>query len=312
VYFPPAQAEEFVKDLAGEFDGIGAEIGKREERLQIIAPLPESPAEKAGLKPGDIIYAINGEDAGSLTVEEAVNKIRGPKGTTVKLTIGHEKSEEIKELEITREAINIPTVQWEKKAGNIVYLHLSYFNQNTWDEFDKAVKEIVAIKPTGIVFDMRSNPGGFLETSIDVASEWVESGIIVSEGKNKDDKNDSFTRGRHRFAGIPTVVLVDEGTASGSEIVAGAIQDHHLGTIMGTQTFGKGSVQDLEPFPDGSALKLTIAKWFTPSGRAIDKIGITPDVKLEKMFDTLKNEAGEVTEIKDLGLAKAMEMLTKK
>jgi carboxyl-terminal processing protease len=188
-------------------------------------------------------------------------------------------------------------------------LRLRYFNQTTWGEFDKAVKEIILLQPKGIIFDLRSNPGGFLETSIDVASEWVANGIIVSEGPTIANKKDTLTRGKHRLAGIPTIVLVDEGTASGSEIVAGAIQDHKAGTIVGIQTYGKGSVQELEPFSDGSALKLTIAKWFTPSGQEINKVGITPDVKLEKMFEQVKNAKGEVTEIKDLGVEKAVEIL---
>jgi len=310
VYFPPQQAEEFANDLAGEFSGIGAEIGKKNEKLLVIAPLPSSPAERAGLKAGDTIYAIDNQDASNLSVEEAVNKIRGPSGTKVKLTISNDGFEAIKEVEIVRESINIPTVRWEKKDNNLVYLRLSYFNQNTWDEFDKAVKEIVAIQPKGIIFDMRNNPGGFLETSIDVASEWVKNGIIVSEGPDLENKKDVFTRGKHRLADIPTIVLVDEGTASGSEIVAGAIQDHQIGQVVGAQTYGKGSVQDFEAFPDGSALKLTIAKWFTPNGREINKIGITPDIKLDKMFEEIKNEKGEST-LKDLGLEKALELFKK-
>lgn len=308
VYFPPKQAQEFVKDLSGEFEGIGAEIGLKEKQITIIAPLPKSPAELAGLKAGDKIFAINKEETAKMTLEEAVSKIRGPKGTEVVLTISHDGLNKIQEIKIIRAKINVPTVSWSLKENNIAYLRISYFNETTGNEFEKSVKEIVAKRPDSLILDLRSNPGGFLEIAVDVASEWVEKGIILKE-KYSNGKEDQYdTHGQHRFLNLKTVVLVDEGTASGSEIVAGALQDYGLAKIIGIKTYGKGSVQDFEVLPDGSALKVTIAKWYTPKDRSINKEGITPDVVLEKMVEEIKDKDGNVT-YKDLGLEKALQSL---
>lgn len=312
VYLPPEPAEQFAKDLAGEFEGIGAEIGIREGQLQIIAPLPGSPAENAGLLPGDPILAIDGADTAGMTIEEAVTLIRGEGGTVVVLTITHNGFETIENVEIVRDTINVPTVLYEFREDNIAYLRISHFNQDTWREFDQAVRELLVAAPSGVILDLRSNPGGFLETAVDVASEWVESGVILTEGAPDEEERAIFvSRGRHRLAHLPTVVLVDGGSASGSEIVAGALQDHDAATIIGSQTFGKGSVQDFEVFPDGSALKLTIAKWFTPDGRAIDGEGVAPDTIIEPPFEeVIDEETGELVDVVDLVLEHAVELLT--
>ena len=195
------------------------------------------------------------------------------------------------------------------KENNIAYVRISYFNEGTWEEFDKMIRDLLDRGlPKGIILDMRSNPGGYLQTSIDVASEWVKNGLVVVEKFSNEEKNEYRTRGNHRLSGVPTVILVDEGTASGSEIVAGALQDHGLATLVGAQTYGKGSVQDFEVFPDGSALKLTVAKWFTPKNRQIDEKGITPDVVIEEMFVEIAGD-GEEIELEDVGVKKAMELL---
>ena len=318
VYFPPKEAEEFSKDLAGEFEGIGAEIGIKENQLMIIAPLPSSPAEKAGLKSGDKILAIDKENTAGIKLEKAVSKIRGPGGSKVTLTVTHNGFETVSDVEIVRDTINIPTITWKiADKTNIAYMRISYFNQDTWTDFDKAVREMLAKNPDGLVLDLRSNPGGFLETSIDVASEWVKQGIIVKERTGDGKEQVHKSRGAHRLANIKTVILVDGGTASGSEIVAGALQDYGLATVVGEKTFGKGSVQDFEVLSDGSALKITIAKWFTPKDRGIDKEGIQPDVVMKEMFVPIKskepNKDGvyEVVDVVDKGMEKALEILRK-
>jgi len=308
LYLPPSDAEEFATSLSGKFEGIGAEIGVKEDRLLVVAPLKDSPAEKAGLKSGDFIVAINDEETYGLAVDEAVAKIRGEKGTQVVLSILREGKDTIEDFSITRDTINIPTVALEMKENNTAYVRLSYFNQDTASEFNKVVKEIISKNPSGIILDMRMNPGGYLDAAISVASEWVESGTIVKEVFSDDTSKEYPSEGNHRLASISTIVLVDEGTASGSEIVAGALQDYGKATIVGVKTYGKGSVQSFEVFPDGSALKLTVAEWLTPKDRHINKIGIEPDVIVENMFE-VKNEAtGDVV---DHGYEKALELLKK-
>lgn len=304
-YMPPKESKEFSKSLSGEFEGIGAEIGIRENRLTVVTPLDQSPAKKAGLRAGDKILAIDGEDTKGITVEKAVQKIRGEGGTEVTLTVLHDGENDSVDITITRDKINIPTVNFSMKEGGIAYLQIRYFNQNTWDQFNQAIKQIQEESPRGIILDMRNNPGGFLKTSIDVASEWVREGTIVSQGEDGDINKRFKTNGSHRLADIPTVVLVNKGTASGAEIVAGALRDHNAATVIGKQTFGKGSVQDLKIFPDGSSIKLTIAKWYTPSGDLIDQKGIKPDIVLDKLYKKVKNSEGELRDIKDVGLEEA-------
>jgi carboxyl-terminal processing protease len=309
VFFPPVEAKEFADDLSGEFEGIGAEIGLRKDQLTVIAPLPGSPAEQAGLEAGDKIFAINGEETSDMTLDQAVLNIRGPKGSVVTLTVSHNGFETVEDIDIIRDTINLPTVIWEMKENNIAYMRISYFNESTWDEFDTAIGELLAASPDALILDLRRNPGGFLDTSIAVASEWVESGVIVREWYSEEKSREYETNGKHRLAGIRTAVLVDGGTASGSEIVAGALQDYGLATLIGSQTFGKGSVQDFNIFPDGSALKLTIARWLTPNSRQIDGEGIVPDIIVEEMF----GEEGDTEENKtvvDYGMKKAIEVLT--
>lgn len=310
VYFPPKKAEEFATDLAGEFEGIGADIGIKDNIITIISPLADSPAQKAGIKSGDKIYAIDKTDATHLTVEEAIQKIRGPHGTEVTLTVSQKGPEASHDIKIIRDKIVIPAVTWEKKEKNIAYIRINVFNEETRPQFQKAVNEIKTFGAKGIVLDMRGNPGGYLDTSVLVASEWVKEGVIVRERFNdKTVKEYPTMEGLHSFVGIPTIVLVDEGTASGAEIVAGALQDYGAAKLVGKKTFGKGSVQDLQPLPDGSALKLTIANWFTPKDRAIDKQGIEPDILVDPLF---KENQKAAQGYDDLGIQKAIQLLSEK
>ncbi|PIT86684.1 MAG: S41 family peptidase [Candidatus Magasanikbacteria bacterium CG10_big_fil_rev_8_21_14_0_10_43_6] len=304
VYFPPTEAKAFADDLSGEFEGIGAEIGIRDGLLTVIAPLPTSPAEQSGIRAGDIVFAIDGTEAFDMSVEEAVRLIRGPGGTSVVLTVRHLGSEVAEDITITRATISVPTISWDIYDGNIGYVQVSYFNEETLSEFDDAVQEILRKGPSGVVLDLRGNPGGFLDTSVRIASEWIESGAIVRERFQSGETSEYTSVGKHRLVSMPTVVLVDAGSASASEIVAGALQDYDAATIVGVQTFGKGSVQNFEILPDGSALKLTIAKWQTPDGREIDGEGITPDTIVEEVLPG--EEGGDP---KDMGLDVALEIL---
>ncbi|MFH1404762.1 MAG: S41 family peptidase [Patescibacteria group bacterium] len=284
VFFDPEEAKAFQDNINGSFEGIGAEIGIRDEQLQVIAPLPSTPAEKAGLTPGDKIVLIDQIATTGMTIEEAVMKIRGEKGTTVVLGIVRDKVEGVSDVPIVRETIKIDSLKWEITDDNIALINLYTFNSDTTALFNDAVNEILTTDVKGIILDLRSNPGGLLRTAIDIASAWVGYDIVLIE---KMPNNENTFRGQTapRFEGIPTVVLVNGGSASASEIVAGALQDHGLAKIIGTKTYGKGSVQDYRDLSDGSAVKVTIAQWFTPSGRVINEKGIEPDETIEFTLD---------------------------
>lgn len=281
VFMEPKVSKEFADDMAGTFEGIGAEIGIKDDILTIIAPLPEMPAEKAGLKAGDKVLAIDGETTMGIHIDEAVNKIRGEKGTDVVLTITRDGFDAAEDITITRGAIFIKSVSTSLNEDNIFIIKISNFNNDTTDLFNKAVREALDVNPTGIILDLRNNPGGYLETAIEVGSEWVESGPVVSEKYNEEKIIEHLAIGRARLKNIPTVVLVNQGSASASEIVAGALQDTGEAIIVGKKTFGKGSVQTLNNLSDGSSIKITVAKWLTPKGRSINDEGIQVDVDVD-------------------------------
>lgn len=305
VYFPPKAAEEFNKSLDGEFSGIGAEVGVKNNQLVVIAPLPGSPAERAGLRPGDKIFAIDKTITVGMDAGEAVTKIRGQAGTKVVLTVMRDGFAKTKEFPIVREKISIPAVIFSVKDKNVAYLRVMQFNQNTMPEFDKAIKKIQDNKINKLIVDLRNNPGGYLETAVSMASEWVGDGKIVSEKFSNGDTNVHETTGEHRLQNFSTVVLVNGGSASASEILAGALQDHKKAKIVGEKTFGKGSVQDYEMLPDGSSLKITVAEWFTPNDKNINEQGIKPDLEVKE--DWAKEKIGE-----DVMLKKALEILKPK
>lgn len=307
-YFPPAEAEEFARDLSGEFEGVGMEVGVRKEQLIVVAPIAGSPAEKAGIKAQDAILAIDGTETSQLSLTEAISKIRGKQGTTVTLVLLTPGDTKTRELTIERAAITVPSVKWEQKDNGIAYIRLAYFNEKTSQEFDAVVRDIkrAMVQPRGIVLDLRSNPGGILDESVFVASNWVGEKVVVRERSADSSMHDIKGKGQAVFAQVPTVVLVDEGTASAAEIVAGALQDYKLARLVGVKTYGKGSVQDVEPLPDGSALKLTIAKWLTPNSREIDGVGIQPDFIVDPMFEQTGTSSATVV---DLGLAQALKMI---
>jgi len=281
LFLDPKANKQFKDDLMGSFEGIGAEIGLRNEIITVIAPLDGTPAQKAGIKAGDQIYAINGTSTANMQVDEAVRLIRGQKGTNVVLTIYRQGDKDTKDYTIGRDLIVIKSVTTERRADNIYVIKVSAFNDDTKGLFDKAVKEIVDKKPKGIILDLRNNPGGYLETAVDMASEWIDKGTIVIEQFGDKEQNKYLGKNRARLKGIKTVVLVNKGSASASEIVAGALKDTNLATIIGEKTFGKGSVQSLIDLGDGSAVKVTVAKWLTPKGTSINEQGITPNEEVK-------------------------------
>jgi len=304
VFFEPTTSAEFQEDLSGSFDGIGAEIGLRNDRITVIAPLPGNPAERAGIKAGDVVIMIDDVSAANLTLDAAVRRIRGPKGTTVTLKILRNGEMQPRTFKVVRSAISIVSVTWQALDPGIVHLQLKYFNEDTLGRFQRAAREIVATKPKGIIFDLRNNPGGFLTTAIEVTSFWTgpDRVVVAEQQRNSDPVGHKPDNQEALFEGIPTVVLINRGSASGSEIVAGALQDYKVATLVGESSFGKGSVQDLHELADGSSVKLTIAKWLTPAGRVIEKTGITPDVIVKPV------ESSSVSPL-DPQLDKAIELL---
>lgn len=302
LYFPPKAADEFAKDLSGELEGIGAEVGIKNQQLMIVAPLANTPAERAGLRPGDKILQIGEEITLGMDVNTAVSKIRGEAGTEVTLLIEREGWTEPKEIKIIRAKISVPSVTFEMKNNEVGYFRILQFNEDTQRQFDKGIKDFFNKGGKKIILDLRNNPGGYLDQSIKMASEWIEKGVIVSEKGNDGNSQDHESLGYARLENIKTIILINGGSASASEIVAGALQDNKKATIIGTKTFGKGSVQDFEMFPDGSALKLTVAEWYTPNGRNINKEGIVPDIEVVEEWD--KEKVGE-----DVMIDKALELL---
>lgn len=288
-FFEPVEATEFSDSLEGKFSGIGAEIGVKEGQLQVVAPLPDSPAERAGVRARDLILSIDGEESLNMSVEEAVYKIRGTKGTQVVLELGRTEpagdgetvSPVVRRVTITRDDIVVKSVRMETKDGNIPVIEIRSFNADTGALFRDAVDAAVSAGAPGVVVDLRNDPGGYLDQAVTVAGEWVGRDVVVQERQRGEITEQLQGMGRSLLKGIKTVLLVNEGSASASEILAGALQDYGVATIVGKQTFGKGSVQDYHEYPGGSAVKITIAEWLTPNGRSIEQDGITPDVEVE-------------------------------
>ena len=284
-FVDPELARIFEEDMQGEFEGIGATVRMNEEgELVIVAPIEGSPAEAAGLRPGDIVLEVDGRRIKGMTLLEAVSLIRGPKGTPVRLKILRAGQEPF-EVEIVRARIEIPTVSariiQEPGKPKLGYLKLNEFNALATRQVREELQSFRDQGVEGLVFDLRNNPGGLLSTSIEVASQFIEEGQVVLIERGKEGEEIHRARGKGLWLDKPLVVLISEGTASASEIVAGAIQDHQRGVLVGTTTFGKGSVQSPRTLSDGSSLRVTIAHWFTPNGRQIHNQGISPDIVVE-------------------------------
>ncbi len=308
IFLEPEKAKEFYQDLQGDFEGIGAELGMKKSILTVIAPLADSPAEKAGIKAGDQIYKIDKFETTNMFLEDAVSKIRGKAGTQVILTIKKNNSLEFKEIAIVRAKIHIKSVEWKKIKNHeeIIYLQIRQFNEDVKSEFREAINEILSQekKPKAIVLDLRNNPGGFLDASVEIANYWLPRNTVVVKEKNDEEKKEYKTIDNPILDIFQTIILINQGSASASEILTGALQDYKKATTVGEKTFGKGCVQKVEDLKGGSMLKLTVADWITPLDRRINDKGIDPDIKIEM---TPKDyEQG-----KDPQLEKAIELIIK-
>ncbi len=306
MFLTPKDSADFAQDLQGNFEGIGAEIGIQNGQLIVITPLPETPAIRAGLKAKDAIIAIDDKDTSKLSLNEAVSQIRGEQGSSVVLTIirGGNKAQKIT---IKREKITVKSLSWEFIENNtVVHIKIRQFNDDTLGLLNQAIAEIER-RPsvTGIIVDVRNNPGGYLQSAIDIAGKWQANAAVVSEKLRDGSEIKHASQQSPQLASYATIVLVNAGSASASEIVAGALKDWGRARIVGVTTFGKGSVQDLTDLADGSSVKLTIAKWLTPNGSSIDGKGIEPDVIVE-LTDA------DYDANRDPQLDKAKELLKKK
>ncbi len=307
VFFPPQEAKSFAENVQGSFGGVGMNVGMKDGSIVVIAPLKDSPAMKAGILAGDIITAVDGKSMIGVNSDAAVNLIRGKIGTEVTVTVIHPKGTAPVNITITRQVIKIPTIDTEKKDG-VFIIHLYNFSAESPELFRDALNEFIVSGYKRMIIDLRGNPGGYLDASVAMASYFLQEGkVVVSE---KQGKNEAVVNHRSQgLAGVPAgtkvVVLVDGGSASASEILAGALKDQGAATIVGEKTFGKGSVQELVNFADGSSLKVTIAKWFTPNGVNISEGGIKPDV--ESLIGTSTPKLGKDGKPIDTQLLKAIQ-----
>lgn len=305
-FFTPEISKQFQEDVKGSFSGIGAEIGVRKNILTIISPLKNSPAERAGLKAGDKVFKIDDTAAMDLALDEAVRLIRGEKGTEVKLTIVRDGLDQAREVKITRDTIKIESVTTESKEiasgggggkpeekeklpEGVFVITLNHFNEDAAAAFRKAVQEFYTTNSKKLVLDLRNNPGGYLQVSVDIASWFLPAGDVVVQERFADGtKEEHRSSGYKLLENVPTVVLINEGSASASEILAGALRDAKGAKLIGAKSFGKGSVQEVIPLPKDASLKITIAKWLTPKGNEIDGKGLEPDIKVELPEDREK------------------------
>ena len=310
--------KDFTAATSGEFSGVGIDTGMEDGLVRVVSPIEDSPAYKAGLKSGDLVFEIDGKNVKGMTLSEAINKIRGPKGTIVKLSVLRKKSATPLSFSIVRETIKNPSIKFKLSNQNYPYLRITQFQENTGIDLAKNLKLISEQNKgplKGLVLDLRNNPGGMVSSAVAVAAAFLEKDklIVYSDGKTKNakmklfanpynyieggDKNDYLKDLPEEYKKIPIVVLVNNGSASAAEIVAGALQDHKRATILGTQTFGKGTIQQLFPLNTGSAVKITVARYYTPKGRSIQAKGIVPDYIAE-----------DPSEVSDIPLAKTFEV----
>ena len=283
IFMDPEDTKRFRDDISGSFEGVGMEIGIRNRELQVISPLEGTPAKAAGLRPGDIIVRIDDAFTRNIAIEEAVSLIRGPRGTDVTLSILRSDWSETKDFIITRAVITIPSLKWEILEDNIAYIQLFHFSEDASRTFGAAATGILASSTERIILDLRNNPGGFLEVAVNIAGWFLERGtVVVVEDFGEEGKEVIYkARGNGRLGSYPLVILMNQGSASASEILAGALRDHKQVLLIGEKSFGKGSVQELENLAQDASLKVTVANWLTPNGNHITDVGLEVDVEIE-------------------------------
>jgi len=304
VFFPPKEAEYFESEIQGNFEGVGMEVGIRDKILTVIAPLKGTPAERSGILAGDKIIKINDTSTFGLSIDESVDLIRGERGTLVILTITREEDSEPLEIEVVRDRIEIPTIDTEKRDDGVFVIKLYSFSANSPYLFKDALREFVESKYDKLILDLRNNPGGFMEAAIDMTSWFLPAGkVVVKEISRNGDEKVYRSKGYNIFNdNLKFAILINRGSASASEIMAGALSEYSKVTLVGEKSFGKGSVQELVPITDDTSLKITISRWFTPNGVSISDGGLTPDMEVE--FTKEDFEKG-----KDPQMEKAVEIL---
>jgi carboxyl-terminal processing protease len=297
VFFPPAPAKAFADQISGSFEGVGMEVDTKDGVLTVISPLKGTPAYNAGIKAGDKILAIDKKTTQGMATDDAINLIKGPKGTTVTFSILRAGIKDPITISVVRDVISVPTVDTETK-GDVFIIHLYEFTATSPDLFRNALRDFVNSGKPKLIVDLRGNPGGYLDAAVDMASWFLPSGdLVVSEkAKNPADSEDYRSHGYNIFNDtLKMAILIDGGSASASEIFSGAMHDHSKAVLVGNQSYGKGSVQELVPITADTSLKVTIAKWYTPNGISISNGGLTPDVKVD--LDVDKFKAGDDTQV---------------
>lgn len=306
VFLPPKEQKSSQEELNGSFEGVGIQLGfNKEKRLIVIAPLDGTPAQKAGIKPEDLIIKIGDQDTANTTLPEAVNLIRGPKGTKIDLTIFREGESDSRVFTLTRDSIIVKSVNvsFKNTAGGkkVAVIKLSRFGERTEDEWNGTVNDLLAADSSAAVLDLRNNPGGFLEGAVFIASEFLDDGAVVLQENSKGERSAFKVSRKGKLINMPLVVLINKGSASASEIVAGALQDRKRARLVGEKSFGKGTIQEAEDLTGGTGIHITVAKWLTPNGRWVNETGgLEPDVKVEPAKEEDK---------KDLQLDRAIELL---
>lgn len=310
VFLPPTEQKSTQEELNGAFEGVGIQLGyDKEKRLAVIAPVKDTPADRAGIVAGDLIFKINDQEAINMSLPEAVNLIRGEKGTTVALEVYREGDAKAKTVELKRDTIIVKSVEFEEKTSpagkKVAVIKLTRFGERTFTEWSKAVSDTLASAPQVIVLDLRNNPGGLLDGAVYIGSEFIKNGDIVLQENARGERIPYKVNREGKLLSLPLIVLINKGSASASEIVAGAIQDVKRGKLLGETSFGKGTIQESQDLPEKTGIHVTTAKWLTPNGNWVHQKGLTPDIVVELTEEQLKAEAEDPA--KDFQMEKALE-----